>query len=155
MCYIPIPIRFSQNFSGRDFSTFSKHSDSRSKNVRGNFRFLAFRTCYSFQSTSGFNLDVQGGLAQYFITPLCHILITVDHHVLWTLLKIYLCHASRQGKVHILRMTDEVIPVTCLVISHSGWHSQTSPVKSAPDFRANSLGSSVFFQPITQSDEQT
>lgn len=58
-------------------------------------------------------------------------------------------------KVHILRMTDEVIPVTCLVISHSGWHSQTSPVKSAPDFRANSLGSSVFFQPITQSDEQT
>lgn len=67
--------------------------------------------------------------------PLCHILIRMDHRALWTLLKIYQLYASRTGwKVHILKITDKVIPVTCSVITQSGCHPQISPIKPALDF---------------------
>lgn len=55
------------------------------------------------------------GLVQDFITLPCHIL-TPEHYVLWTLLKIYQLYVSRTGwKIHILKIADKVVLVTCLL----------------------------------------
>ena len=86
-----------------------------------------------FSLLASFTFKCRACLGLY--NPLCHILIRIDHCVLWTLLKIYQLYASRTGwKIHILKLTDKVIPVTCSVITQSGFHPQISPIKSALDF---------------------